>query len=237
MSLFIGSAPRLAEDTTRECRLPSWHYAHDALLAPNSSPGVGRFSFGDASRARAPLQEIGLVSRSAGAWKYASVGCSWERCAKTFVDPAHFIGHGVSRSMSALEKCSARAGSASICSYRLDAIDLEAVHALLGHYGRADRCDRPAWRVSLISEPGSMGCGASIDPGRGLHTASPDTIRYAPSPGLPASVMRLPRRNAMRSALRAISVNCRGRKLANRGTRSSGCDHLVDCHQHAPHTC
>ena len=45
MSLFIGSAPRLAERHRLRCRLPSRHHAHDALLAPNSSPGVGRISF------------------------------------------------------------------------------------------------------------------------------------------------------------------------------------------------
>src|SRR5262249_21069320 len=44
MSLFIGSAPRLAERHRLRCRLPSRHHAHDALLAPNSSPGVGRIS-------------------------------------------------------------------------------------------------------------------------------------------------------------------------------------------------
>src|SRR5262252_901770 len=45
MSLFIGSAPRLAERHRLRCRLPSRHHAHDALLAPTSSPGVGRISF------------------------------------------------------------------------------------------------------------------------------------------------------------------------------------------------
>src|ERR1700682_1545818 len=45
MSLFIGSAPRLAERRPLRYRIPSRYYAHDALLAPNSSPGVGRFSF------------------------------------------------------------------------------------------------------------------------------------------------------------------------------------------------
>src|SRR5215469_11302142 len=45
MSLFIGSAPRLAERHRLRCRFPSRHHAHNALLAPNSSPGVGRFLF------------------------------------------------------------------------------------------------------------------------------------------------------------------------------------------------
>lgn len=60
MSLFIGSAPRLAERHRLRCRLPSRHHAHDALLAPNSSPGVGRISF---LRALVFLRALGRFAR------------------------------------------------------------------------------------------------------------------------------------------------------------------------------
>jgi len=43
-SLFIGSAPRLAEDVVRPCRLPSRHArAKNALLAPNHAQRLGAF--------------------------------------------------------------------------------------------------------------------------------------------------------------------------------------------------
>jgi exodeoxyribonuclease-3 len=45
-SLFIGSAPRLAEDVVRPCRLPSRHArAKNALLAPNHAQRLGAFLF------------------------------------------------------------------------------------------------------------------------------------------------------------------------------------------------
>ena len=46
-SLFIGSAPRLAEDVVRPCRLPSRHARAEinALLAPNHAQRLGAFLF------------------------------------------------------------------------------------------------------------------------------------------------------------------------------------------------
>jgi hypothetical protein len=64
MSLFIGSAPRLAERHRLRCRLPSRHHAHDALLAPNSSPGVGRISFVKRLQG-ASLFELPVLARAA----------------------------------------------------------------------------------------------------------------------------------------------------------------------------
>ena len=80
---------------------------------------------------------------------------------------------------------------------------------------------RSAWRARRRANRVRSASAAS-DRGSGTRTASPDTMRYAPSPGVPASVMMLPRRKAMRSAWRAISVSCSGFKPENRGTRSIG---------------
>ena len=42
--VFIGSAPRLAEDVVRSCRLPSRHAReNNALLAPNHAQRLGAF--------------------------------------------------------------------------------------------------------------------------------------------------------------------------------------------------
>ncbi len=46
-TVFIGSAPRLAEGVVRSCRLPSRHAREkNALLAPNHAQRLGAFFMG-----------------------------------------------------------------------------------------------------------------------------------------------------------------------------------------------
>ena len=157
MSLFIGSAPRLAERHRLRCRLPSRHHAHDALLAPNSSPGVGRFSFAALALQLDDWRVSGARTVAASKFRRRRLRGAEPIAAKSFakclVDAAQLLRRPHQRSVMRSLEMPRERGIREHLRVQCRAQDLEAEHAIARDDGRAIRRARPAWPSRRPASP------------------------------------------------------------------------------------